>query len=241
MKITFLGTSHGFAEKNRFQSSTLVEVRGKSYLIDAGAPVEYQMETLGKDMTSIEAIFITHAHLDHIGCLPATIAPFLRFRYNDKCTVFMPDEIVAKAFDVWMESTTVNLEKMKSIVKFEVTKQGVVFDDGNIKVTAVPTLHMRDRSFGYIIDDGEKKVLFTGDMAGGFGEYKEVTSGSYDLIICEMAHSPIVDVWQMMAQSDTKKMIINHYSDAMIKGYEDVFVKMPFDTQLSRDGLEIIV
>ena len=46
MKITFLGTSHGYAEANRFQSSALVEVRGKSYIIDAGAPVEYQMATL---------------------------------------------------------------------------------------------------------------------------------------------------------------------------------------------------
>jgi len=41
MKITFLGTSHGYAEKNRFTSSTLIETAGHSYILDAGAPVEW--------------------------------------------------------------------------------------------------------------------------------------------------------------------------------------------------------
>ena len=97
MKITFLGTSHGYAEANRFQSSALVEVRGKSYIIDAGAPVEYQMATLGKDFDSIRGIFITHAHLDHIGGLPQLISPLLRYRYNDQCTCFISDAEVAEA------------------------------------------------------------------------------------------------------------------------------------------------
>ena len=244
MKITFLGTSHGYAEAGRFQSSALVEVRGKSYIIDAGAPVEYQMATLGKDFESIRGIFITHAHLDHIGGLPQLIAPLLRYRYNDKCTCFISDEEVAKAFDTWMAFNTCDIEHMKKVIKFEITKPGLIFDDGNIKVTAFRTAHFNHEtrfSFGYLIDDGEKKVLFTGDIGYGFGDYEEVTKGSYDLVICEMAHADLCNVWEMMAKTDTKKMIINHYHMPRLEGYEEIFRKMPFDIQLAMDNQEVIV
>lgn len=43
MKITFLWTSHGCAEKGRFVSSTLFEVNGAMYVVDAGAPVDAQL------------------------------------------------------------------------------------------------------------------------------------------------------------------------------------------------------
>ena len=101
------------------------------------------MATLGKDFSSIRGIFITHAHTDHIGSLPQIIAPLLRYRYNDKCTCFISDEVVADAFYTWMGANTVDIEKMKQIVKFEVSKVGEIFDDGNIKVTAVKTNHFK--------------------------------------------------------------------------------------------------
>ena len=244
MKITFLGTSHGYAEANRFQSSALVEVRGKSYIIDAGAPVEYQMATLGKDFNSIRGIFITHAHNDHIGGLPQLISPLLRYRYNDQCTCFISDEVVANAFDVWMSANTVDLEHMKKVVNFKVPTVGEIFDDGNIKVTAIKTNHFKHEtrfSFGYIIDDGEKKVLFTGDIGYGFNDYETVTKGKYDLVICEMAHADLCNVWEMMAKTDTKKMIINHYHMPRLEGYEEIFRKMPFDIQLAMEAQEVIV
>lgn len=45
MKITFLGTGHGVPSPDRHCSATLVEVGGKRYLIDAGAPVVDIMRT----------------------------------------------------------------------------------------------------------------------------------------------------------------------------------------------------
>ena len=244
MKITFLGTSHGYAEKNQFQSSTLIEVNGISYIIDAGAPIEYQFVNLGKDFNSIRNIFITHAHLDHTGCLPSIITPFLRFRYNENCKVFLPDEKMKDALCSWMEFNTVIPEKLFSTVKFDTVKEGLILDDGNIKVTAIRTRHMSGEihnSFGYILDDGEKKVLLTGDIGYDFNDYENVTKGKYDLVICEMAHGKLSDVWEMMARTNTKKMLINHYYKPQIEGYEQIFRKFPFDIQLTSDNMEVIV
>ncbi|MDD0853174.1 MBL fold metallo-hydrolase [Halobacteriovorax sp. GB3] len=71
MNITFigaLGTVTG--------SKTLIEIEGKKYLIDSGL---YQgsdlvqkknFDALGFEANEIEAIFLTHAHLDHVGLIP---------------------------------------------------------------------------------------------------------------------------------------------------------------------------
>ncbi len=53
MKITFLGTSHGFCEKNQFCSSAVVTVGGRHYIIDAGAPITGLLKTYGMAYTDI--------------------------------------------------------------------------------------------------------------------------------------------------------------------------------------------
>ena len=68
MKIQFIGAAHEVTG-----SCTLLEVGGRKYLVDCG------MEQ-GKDIfenvpipvpaTEIEAVFLTHAHIDHSGMLP---------------------------------------------------------------------------------------------------------------------------------------------------------------------------
>ena len=44
MKLYFLGTCHGAQEKGRFLTCTALEVNGKMYLIDAGAPFVYLLK-----------------------------------------------------------------------------------------------------------------------------------------------------------------------------------------------------
>lgn len=66
MKITFLGTSHGVPEVNRFCTSVLLESGGKHYLIDAGAPISDLLIRNKVAFKDISAIFITHLHGDHV-------------------------------------------------------------------------------------------------------------------------------------------------------------------------------
>lgn len=83
MKITFLGTgtSQGTPmigcnckvckstdkRDKRLRSSVLVETDNKKILIDAGPDFRQQM--LRANITDLDAILITHAHIDHVGGL----------------------------------------------------------------------------------------------------------------------------------------------------------------------------
>ena len=70
MRITTLGTSHGDHTYCRFNSSTLVDVGGELYLIDAGEPVTALLVRAGISPERLRAVLITHMHSDHVNGLP---------------------------------------------------------------------------------------------------------------------------------------------------------------------------
>ena len=241
MKINLWGTSHGFNEKNQFTSSTMIEAGDSYYMLDAGGPVEWLMVNNDKPYDKIRGIFISHMHSDHVGSLTELIIPMLRFRFNDKATCFFPSEEGKEGFIEWVKVLGGTDEKIRNTVKMEVTKEGKVFEDKNIKVLARPTLHMGDKpAFAYIFEADGKKVLFTCDMAWGFSEYPDILAGEhYDLVVCEMAHNKLVDSKEMLIKTDTDRMIITHYYLPQVEGYEEIFKTFPFPIELAKDGMEI--
>ena len=68
MKIQFIGATHEVTG-----SCTLLEVNGKYYLVDCGMEQGrdiFQNILLPVAASQIEAVFLTHAHIDHSGMLP---------------------------------------------------------------------------------------------------------------------------------------------------------------------------
>lgn len=242
MKITFMGTSHGYAEKGQFTSATLIEVSDLYYLLDAGAPVESLMINSNKSFDKIRGIFITHMHNDHAGSLTDVIEPMLRFRYNNNAVCFFPSEGGMDGFLNWMEILKVPKDMILSTVECNVTVSGKIYEKNGLKVCAKETEHIKNEAFSYIFEADGKKVLFTGDMKMGFGEYLELVGDEhYDLVVCEMAHAALCDVQDMLRQTNTNRMIINHYSPAQTEGCEEIFKTFPFSVSLAKDGDEIVL
>ncbi len=68
MKITFIGALHEVTG-----SCTLLELNGRYYMIDCGMEQGidvFENEPLPVSPSEIEAVFLTHAHIDHSGMLP---------------------------------------------------------------------------------------------------------------------------------------------------------------------------
>ncbi len=68
MKIQFIGATHEVTG-----SCTLLEVNGRHYLVDCGMEQGkdvFQNILLPVSAAEIEAVFVTHAHIDHSGMLP---------------------------------------------------------------------------------------------------------------------------------------------------------------------------
>ncbi len=243
MKVHLFGTSHGYAEKGRLTSCSLVEVNGKLYIIDVGGPADAFLVDNGYDHADVRGIFITHMHSDHAGSISGITEAFTRYRFNDKVTCLFPEEQGLEGFFAWQETLHGNRDILKKTTNYGVTQPGVCYEDENVKITAVPTLHLgggKAPAFAYVIEAEGKTVIFSGDMASGFPEYEDVFGDRhYDLAICEMAHSALKDVKDKLKNTNTDKMIINHYHTPMVEGYEEIFKEFSFDVSLATDGLVI--
>ena len=242
MKITFMGTSHGYAEKEQFTSATLIEVDKLYYLLDAGAPVEWIMVNKNKSFDKMRGIFLTHMHNDHVGSLSALIDSLVCFRHNDNVECFFPTEIGKEGFLNWMKILKASKEMILSTVKIGVATEGMFYKKNGLAVSAKYTKHIENESFSYVFETDGKKVLFTGDMSANFPEYQSLIGKEhYDLVVCEMAHSSLCNVQEMLKQTDTDRMIITHYYKPRVDGYEEIFKTFPFPVSLAKDGEDIVL
>ena len=245
MKLTFLGTSHGYAELNRYTSCTLIEIGEKLYIVDAGGPVEYLLVNNGKKYEDIRGVFITHMHSDHVGSLDALAEPFLRYRYNDKATIFMPEQSGIDGFIAWLQCMHASKEMIDKILHFELTKPGIVYQTDELSVEAIPTRHLAHGTFpayAYRFESEGRSVLFTGDMDIHFPDFEDVVgTRHHNLVVCEMAHADLFEVMPKLMKVNCDRLVFNHAHIPRMEGYEKLLPTLPYDAQWVCDGQSLIV
>lgn len=222
MKITFLGTSHGIAEPDRFCSSALIEVGGNLYMIDAGAPISTLIGKYGYHARQLKHIFITHNHTDHYVGLVEFLLQMND--YNQFSDVNVLTHV--PSLDVYdkMKDYVFSICPDKKRVNFVKYESGVIFDDGVIVITAVPNNHGAwahiGQSYSFLIEAEGKKFMFTGDLQGGIPDYPTcITSGEHNLefVVMEGAHTKLdkPEILEILSKTKTKTMYLNHYYDGV--------------------------
>ncbi|HEY0174287.1 MAG TPA: MBL fold metallo-hydrolase [Pyrinomonadaceae bacterium] len=73
MKLTVLGSGTSVPHPRRSSSAHWVEAEGGTLLLDFSGPALHRMAEEGCDWANLDAVWVSHFHLDHVGGL----APFL--------------------------------------------------------------------------------------------------------------------------------------------------------------------
>lgn len=188
MKIIFAGTSHGVPSADRFCSCYVIEVNGKIYMVDAGAPAAEMILRHGGDINDFRALFTTHVHADHTSGMLHLIS-LMNWYYRDSTADFFITE------QDHIDSTIRFIETSGSgafsghRLRLKVPKAGVVFWDENVKVEYIPTKHIPN-SYSILISSGESRVLFGGDFSQWLAreDVPKIIEEEIDLFVCEMAH-----------------------------------------------------
>ena len=123
---------------------------------------------------------------------------------------------------------------------------GVIFDDGNLRVTAIPVEHCAN-SHAFLLEAEGKRVVFTGDLKAGMTDYPAIiTETDVDLVVTEGAHTRLnkPEVIEILGKSRTKKLIVSHRNsvnpDAIVAELADALAeKFPVVTANDNDVFEV--
>ena len=208
MKLTFLGAA-GTVTGSKY----LIEAEGERVLIDCGL---YQgvkqlrlrnWKALPIEVSSISAVLVTHAHIDHSGYLPALVRDgfdgpaFCTAPTLDLCRVLLPDAgrlqeedagyANRKGFSKHHPALPLYTEADADQATAALTARP--FDDWN----EIGPFRFRFRSAGHIlgaasveVEHRGRRVLFSGDLgrAGDLLMYPPVSPGDPDWIVIESTY-----------------------------------------------------
>ena len=240
MKLTFVGTSHGIPEADRFCTAMFLEIGDSCYIIDAGAPVSPMLLRYGLRHDAVKGVFVTHLHGDHFDGL-FEFADQLSWRYLTAEPKFLlPEERGVCLLKDFLKIMTTS----KRELDISAYQEGKIFEDESISVTAIPTDHSKLPSFAFLISAEGKTVLFSGDMSAEFTEGKRLFEGrELDLVVFEGAHAELKNHGELLKNINTKRMIINHYYEQRnsAEDIEALKKELSYDIFVAYDGLTVTI
>lgn len=209
MKLITLGTACGFPVKGRGCEANLLEVNGSIYFFDAGVSLAEALANLEYDYNAVKAVFITHAHTDHINTLGQLIN-LSTWRYKEMSFgVYLPTqecEAVARAMTEVIDKGSIDEEK----VTFTIYDNGVIYQDENLKVTAFHSAHI-DKAHSLLVEAEGKRLFISGDLEKEMKSLSiEATEKENDFILMECAHFPEEVVLDVFPRLNAKRVVLTH-------------------------------
>lgn len=95
VELVHLGTGHALPDAARGPTATLLSSHGVTVLVDAGSGTLQKLHAAGAHLLTLDALVLTHAHLDHI----ADVAPLL-------FALAVPGYVRTTPLQIWASPTT---------------------------------------------------------------------------------------------------------------------------------------
>jgi ribonuclease Z len=198
-RVTLLGTGSPAPIMRRFGPGVLIQAGGKTLVIDAGRGVTQRLLQAGLRLGQVDALFLTHLHSDHIvgipdlwltGWLEASYAqrkgPFVV--YGPTGTQSLMDGLT-RAYQWDIQARIADQKLSPASIATQVTefKEGVIYDQGGVKVTAIEVDHgeLLTPAFGFRVDYAGRTATISGDTR--FSENLIRKAQGSDLVVHQVA------------------------------------------------------
>lgn len=233
IRIHYLGTCSGTEPKpGMHHTSTMLEADGKLYWFDMGEGCAHTAYTSGIDVTKCRAIFVSHPHIDHIGGMANVIFLFnklnavhkIPLENDNTLEVYFPDLELLGAIKSVALSGKYGKGKMRFTMNEHPISDGVLFDDGTVRITAKSNRHLRDdgedgifHSFSFLVETQKKRILFSGDLKSP-DELDGLIGEGVDLLIMETGHHKVADVCEYAISHGVKNLRFTHHGREILNG-----------------------
>ena len=248
MKVKILGTAAGIPAPNRECSSVMIESHGSIYLVDCGATVTHKICDSGLSADNIKAVFITHAHLDHMYGFSDILRVVNKRKAGSPATeYYFPEQL---AIDAWKKYFTEAVSGLsENLHCFRLYGEGIIFKDENITVTAKSNAHLKKYnrpSYTFLVEAEGKRLLFSGDLSQELaeGDFPAIAKEKeIDLFVLEYAHFDVEDMLPHLEECKLERLVFSHISRAseklpLIEALAESG-RFDFSVDAATDGFEI--
>ena len=153
-EIQILGCGSALPTTLHMPSSQLVEMNGKSFMIDCGEGTQLQMRKFGARMSKLHSIFISHLHGDHVFGLPGLISTLNLLGRTADLTIYAHQEIevlLRPVLDFFCKHMAYNV----NLIPLEKEGFNLIFENQSIVVYSFPLKH-RITSSGFLFKEKDK-------------------------------------------------------------------------------------
>ena len=202
VRLVVLGTAGGPTPKpNRFPATYALVVDDDVYMVDAGNGVAQQLARAGIGINRVRHVFISHHHSDHDA--DAGAIALLAWATNPKLplTIWGPPPMRAQMsayrdyarFDI--ETRTADegrpdFDALTRVVEF--SEEGLLLDDGKVKVRCVRNLHPPiHESYAMRFDTPGRSYVFSGDTT--YSQAVVDLARGADVLVHEVMYLPALD------------------------------------------------
>ena len=192
-------------------ASFLVELgNGDSFLFDVGTGAIDRLAGLEVDYSSLDKVFASHLHTDHVGDVGALwVGGWMNGRYTP-LHVYGPsgsapelgtkvhiDHIrAAWAWDVTSRAGTLPNAGGEIIAhEFDFSKTAVIYEENGVEITSFPAIHIRDGSVSFRLDWNGLSFVFGGDSIPN--KWFEKEAKGVDVVVHECFFTP--EQWMSIA------------------------------------------
>jgi len=164
---------------------------------------------------------LSHRHIDHVNGAVHTLALMNWYYKSSSIDVYFPDPEIHAAFRSFLDFfEPLDTER----IRLRDYAPGTVFEDENLRVTALPNLHLvkgnlsNQRvleqsipSYSLLIEGEGKRILYTGDLHHSYCDFPQMAFAEHtDMIITEFAHGTYEVMREIGHKADTDRFVINH-------------------------------
>ena len=256
MRLVVLGSGTSIFHPRRAAAGFWLQTESGSILLDCGGDAPHRMAAENLDWMNLDAIWISHLHLDHCGGL----APFLfglrhvpGIEQRTKPLKIFACEGVEKLLQAIDESHNYKLFQQRFPIEIQEFSAG----EGKsfemilgLKAETLPTPHRRESLAIRVTDENSKTVVYTSDTSYSNG-VAQFSRGA-DLLILECSfyrdkpiatHLELAEAMRIAQVAEPRTLVLTHlYPDWDAVDLEAEAKKFwPGETIAARDGLRLEV
>jgi phosphoribosyl 1,2-cyclic phosphate phosphodiesterase len=227
--------SHDKHDK-RLRVSVLIEVEGKTIVIDSGPDFRYQMLRAG--VKNLDAILYTHEHKDHVAGLDDVRA--FNYKQDSEIDIYAHrrvQEALKKEFHyVFSGNNYPGIPRLK----LNTIEDGQPFQAAGIDIIPILVMHFQLPVYGFRFGD----FTYITDAKTITAEEKSKIKGSDILVINALqkekhiSHFTLEEALELTAEIGARKTYLTHISHRM-GTHAEVSKQLPEGVFLAYDGLEL--